>query len=291
MPAWRTTVARLKSYAEDRHYAFVEYNGSNLTHFVFEGERSNDQTTDAKWLSAEALVIADGDIATKSTRRDDYRDQLGPRLIVLPGKEIENLIPEYLVQEMLKEDLLPGGTCDGDFSEEQQATRKKINEIKYREYRGASRGKGGSELLGLGTYLDSHMGSSKYAADSGTLSRDFKRKWSNFRKGVPEQLRRAMGNESLFKAGFIPTFLTADILCLCASIYMHIVRNNDRDDAMVLGHLEGLASVYNSSDQCANRQNLASNPEGDFAWPVADPDDRRCLLKQIADQLGAPPTS
>jgi hypothetical protein len=284
-------VTRLKSYAEDRHYAFIEYSGSNLTHFVFEGERINEETTDAKWLSAEALVIADGDIATKSTRRDDYRSQLGPRLIVLPGKEIENLIPEYLVQEMLKEDLLPGDTCDGDLSDEQQATRRKINEIRYREYGGASRGKGGSELLGLGTYLSTHMESSKYAADSGTLSRDCKRKWSNFRKGVPEQLRRAMGNKSLFETGSIPTFLTADILCLCASIYMHIVRNNDRDDALALKHLEGLASAYNPSNEGANRQNLASNPEGDFPWPVADQDDRRCLLKQIADQLGAPSTS
>lgn len=291
MPAWRTTVTRLKSYTEDRYYAFVEYNGSNLTHFVFEGERSNDQTTDAKWLSAEALVIADGDIATKSTRRDDYRDQLGPRLIVLPGKEIENLIPDYLAKEMLKEDLLPGDACDGDLSKEQQATGSKINGIKYREYGRASRGKGGSAPLGLGAYLNTHMESSKYAADSGTLSRDFKRKWSNFRKGVPEQLRRAMGNKSLFEAGSIPTFLTADILCLCASIYMHIVRNNDRDDAIALRHLEGLASAYNPSNECGNRQNLASNPEGDFPWPVADPDDRRCLLKQIADQLGAASTS
>jgi hypothetical protein len=258
---------------------------------VFEGERSSEQTTDASRLSAEALVIADGDIATKPKRRDDYRGQLGPRLIVLPGKEIENLIPEYLVQEMLKEDLLPADTYGSALSKEQQATRTKINEIKYREYGRASRTIGGSELHGLGTYLNTHMESSKYAADSGTLSRDCKRKWSNFRKGVPEQLRRAMGDERLFVVGCIPPFLTADILCLCSSIYKHIACNNDKGDDMVLKHLEGLASAYNQNNKCANHQTLASDAEEDLLWPVADPDDRCCRLKQIADQLISPSTS
>jgi hypothetical protein len=100
-----------------------------------------------------------------------------------------------------------------------------------------------------------------------------------------------MGDESLFKAGSIPTFLTADILCLCALTYKHIVRNNDKDDDMVLKHLEGLASAYDQNNKCANHQTLASDAEEDLLWPVADPDDRCCRLKQIADQLISPSTS
>ena len=59
---------RLEQYKEDRHYAFVEYNGSNLEHFSFENKEFDDGQAEAESvrkisvpdLCATAIVIADG---------------------------------------------------------------------------------------------------------------------------------------------------------------------------------------------------------------------------------------
>ena len=98
---WGKALAvRLEQYKEDRHYAFVEYSGANLTHFSFEeSERVNGQTeTSVPDLSGKAIVIADGDIAAKVSREAHFVAQLKERFICLPCKEIENLIPEGLMK-------------------------------------------------------------------------------------------------------------------------------------------------------------------------------------------------
>jgi hypothetical protein len=104
-------VARdLKRYREDRHYAFLEYNGANLVHFDFdEAEDPNDSARqsvkiNANDLCAQALVIADGDIASKADRVQALTKQLGDRLVLLPVKEIENLIPEAALRRQVEAD-------------------------------------------------------------------------------------------------------------------------------------------------------------------------------------------
>jgi hypothetical protein len=69
---------RLEQYKEDRHYAFVEYSGANLTHFSFEERVSdNGQTeTSVSDLCGKAIVIADGDIVAKGDRMAHFVDQL-----------------------------------------------------------------------------------------------------------------------------------------------------------------------------------------------------------------------
>jgi hypothetical protein len=73
---WGTNLAQhLQQYKEDRHYAFVEYSGANLTHYSFkEGYRDNGQAkvvpdvvTSVPNLCARAIVIADGDITRYCT--------------------------------------------------------------------------------------------------------------------------------------------------------------------------------------------------------------------------------
>ena len=104
---------RLEQYKEDRHYAFVEYSGSNFEHYSFkdkgedseQAEVKSNEVTNVTNLCATALVIADGDIHDKGDRKESFAAQLGDRFILLPGKEIENMIPEALMREQVRRDL------------------------------------------------------------------------------------------------------------------------------------------------------------------------------------------
>jgi hypothetical protein len=108
---------RLGQYREDRHYAFVEYNGSNFPHFILveESADASDQHNDpgqvatirAPSLCAQAIVLADRDIESKGggKREKLFVDHLGDRFIKLSGKEIENLVPPELLKEQIEFDL------------------------------------------------------------------------------------------------------------------------------------------------------------------------------------------
>ena len=124
---WKQTAAWLSSYKEDNHYAFVEYNGANLEHFDFsedsddpsmeapdaaadagsnQAKAAQDTSTRPAKLCAQALVIADGDIDSERKRKrlERFKVKLKNDLIVLPGKEIENLIPESYVRRQVLDD-------------------------------------------------------------------------------------------------------------------------------------------------------------------------------------------
>ena len=96
---WGTKLAqRLQQYKEDRHYAFVEYSGANLTHYSFQkGTRKNGQAevspnivTSVSNLCARAIVIADGDIAgvNKGDRWKRYAKQLENFLLCSPARRL-----------------------------------------------------------------------------------------------------------------------------------------------------------------------------------------------------------
>lgn len=85
------------SFREDRHYSFVEYQGSNLEHWTF-GDASESDAIRATFVCARAFVVADGDIATKGDRAARFSKMLGDRFHLIPGKEIENLIPIALLK-------------------------------------------------------------------------------------------------------------------------------------------------------------------------------------------------
>lgn len=93
--AAKTRVAKLRSYNENLHYVFVEYQGSNITHWAFTDDvdpESSSQTPAPK-LSKDILLLADADIDTKGSRVEDLQAALGDRFVLLDWKEIENYLP------------------------------------------------------------------------------------------------------------------------------------------------------------------------------------------------------
>nr|WP_290367339.1 AAA family ATPase [Pseudomonas palleroniana] len=93
---------RLEGFLENYHYVFVEYQGGTLGHWGFDDD---DDTTDrlkASRLCSDAFLIADGDILGKSERAQKLTLELKDRFHLLPGKEIENLLPANVLLESAK---------------------------------------------------------------------------------------------------------------------------------------------------------------------------------------------
>ena len=306
---WGTKLAqRLQQYKEDRHYAFVEYSGANLTHYSFQkGTRKNGQAdvspnivTSVSNLCARAIVIADGDIAgvNKADRWKRYAKQLEKLFIVLPCKEIENLIPEFLVRRQVSR----------DYPEIDEADLAKI---KYGGY--CKCGKG------LGDYLSRfNFFKVNYAANSGTLKRHRKDGWASNQKGIPWLLRQEIESEqqelnrkkegeknegvigALENAGHphanvesqgikeLPNYLTQDIIWLCLCIYAHVAEcNHDHETEQKLRGFqqfikeqmkisqEPTRGPNNNSLACAGSENLVESAAPE--WPIKDLN-RNCLL-------------
>ena len=306
---WGTKLAqRLQQYKEDRHYAFVEYSGANLTHYSFQkGTRKNGQAevspnivTSVSNLCARAIVIADGDIAgvNKADRWKRYAKQLEKLFIVLPCKEIENLIPEFLVRRQVSR----------DYPEIDEADLAKI---KYGGYRKCEKG--------LGDYLSRfNFFKVNYAANSGTLKRHRKDGWASNQKGIPWLLRQEIESEqqelnrkkegeknegvigALENAGHphanvesqgikeLPNYLTQDIVWLCLCIYAHVAEcNHDceseeklKDFLQFIKH-QGTepqlppVDPNGESQPCAESESPAESAASE--WPIKDVN-RNCLL-------------
>ena len=235
--AWGKSLAhRLAQYKEDRHYAFVEYSGANLTHYCFqEGDCEDgqvevplDRVTSVPNLCARAIVIADGDITTKGNRWKRYAQQLGERFIGLPCKEIENMIPEALMRSQVKRD-------------HPNVDDKILIKIKHPGYR---------KQAGVGAYLAKlKIPEANYAAKGGTLNSYRKSNWASNLKGIPWLLRQNLKSEKeaerdravivdpanasisqvideLQAMQGLPNYLTQDIVWLCVCIYAHIAECN-----------------------------------------------------------------
>jgi hypothetical protein len=307
--AWGKSLAnRLSQYKEDRHYAFVEYSGSNLEHYSFEGKgedsekaevRSNEVTSVTN-LCATALVIADGDVHDKGDRKIWFEDQLKERFICLPCKEIENLIPELLMkQQIIYDHTKPK---QGDFR------RDTINSIVYASY---ARSKNG-----IGAYLCSEDKKIlKYQArlgegrDSGTLPPRYKTRWRSETEGIPALLRKAINPESSankpeqnditespvnlgvsIEEAHVPDYLTHDLIWLCVCIYSHIAKcNHDKESEQALNGFKEFIRDQGKETQESpgglNGGNLSSAESVDplvFTapeWPIQNVSSRNCLLK------------
>ncbi|MDN3487354.1 AAA family ATPase [Pseudoalteromonas sp. APC 3224] len=86
--------SKLKSYHENLHFVFTEYQGSNITHWDFSDDvENNGSETSAKRLNRNILLIADADIEGKGERVESLREALGEAFYLLEYKEIENFIP------------------------------------------------------------------------------------------------------------------------------------------------------------------------------------------------------
>lgn len=135
-----------KFFREDYHYSFVEYQGSNLTHWTFD-KKDQTQKIKATYLCGHSFLIADGDVSNKGSRRENYTAMLGDRFHVLPCKEIENLIPVEILREIVKEEFVGAG--------------KDVGMINYSKYSTSEKG--------LGAYLDKLLGKDVFGAESGTI--------------------------------------------------------------------------------------------------------------------------
>jgi DNA-binding protein YbaB len=130
--------AILNNFREDYHYSFVEYQGSNLTHWSFDPDDEDIKKIKSNYVCANSFLIADGDVATKGNRKRIYEEMLGEKkFFPLDVKEIENLIPVEVLKKLVKTNFNRYG---GD-----------INSIKYEDY--AEKG----IEVGLGKYLEEFL--------------------------------------------------------------------------------------------------------------------------------------
>jgi hypothetical protein len=323
---WGERIAqRLEQYKEDRHYAFVEYSGSNLEHYSFidknedngQAEDKSNEVTSVTNLCATALVIADGDVHDKGDRKIWFEDQLKERFICLPCKEIENLIPELLMkQQIIYDHTKPKqGDVPGD----------SINSIDYASYARSKKG--------ICAYLCSEDKKiSKYQAkpgqgrNSGTLPPRYKTRWRSESEGIPSLLRDAINPESCrlqseqngltnnpaytgesIQATNLPDYFTQDLIWLCVLIFSHIASCNH--DTVAEGGLNEFKKFierrYPIQDKACqepvevlneSNENPDESGHGSEAlpgpWPIPDPSkcetSRNCLLTAFLDGTSRP---
>jgi hypothetical protein len=300
----KSLAQRLEEYKEDRHYAFVEYSGANLTHFSFEdadcdegpGQATSSIVTNASYLCSKAMVIADGDItdSNKGDRWNRFVNQLGERFIALPCKEIENLIPDGLMQSQVQKD-------DSNID----VTR--LAEINYADYRKLEMGVG-DYLLGL------DFVTKLYAGKSGTLTAYRKKMWSSNDKGIPRLVRQEVerdvkrnndstgsslntGNtQSIQEAVAIPelpSYLTQDLIWLCVCLYIHIANcNHDQEAEQKLKEFqrfikdqEKVSKGHMGDPNDGKQPGVESDKPAESAvseWPIKDVE-RNCLLTAFLD--------
>ena len=306
----KSIAQRLEEYKEDRHYAFVEYSGANLTHFSFqdaecdegEGQATSSIVTNVPYLCSKAIVIADGDItdSNKGDRWKLFATQLDDRFIGLPCKEIENLIPDELMRGQVQKD-------DSNID----VTR--LAEIKYADYRKLE--------MGLGDYLSGlNFVAKSYAGKSGTLNAYRKKMWSSNDKGIPWLVRQEVerdvkrdkdstgspvstGNTQPIQESVaipeLPSYLTQDLIWLCVCLYIHIAKcNHDEESEQALnGFKEFIGDQGKESQESPgglNGGNLSSADSVDplvFTapeWPIQNVSSRNCLLTVFLDPTSRP---
>lgn len=91
-------------FIDGYHYAFVEYQGSNLDHWDFaidcpnDVDSSIDKGLPALLTTSHALVVADADLRGKP-RFTELQSQLNDNMIITQGKETENTLPTNLLRK------------------------------------------------------------------------------------------------------------------------------------------------------------------------------------------------
>ncbi len=185
--------ASLKNVREDLHYSFMEYQGSNLEHWGFEEDASSRRIR-ADYVCAHAFLIADGDIASKGDREQEYRNMLGDRFHTFPGKEMENLIPVEVLRRVVSKEFEEHGID--------------VNCIQYVDY--------AEKMMGLGAYLDGLLGlapgTSVFAAASGTVKNKLR---------FCDRVLRVMNDPN------VQWTLPPELEDLCAKVFDHISAQND----------------------------------------------------------------
>jgi hypothetical protein len=324
---WGQSLAqRLEQYKEDRHFAFVEYNGSNLEHFSFESKECDPGQDEVKSgreisapdLCATAIVIADGDVRDKGDRSTWLEVELKERFICLPGKEIENLIPEALMKRQINYD--HSKPRRGDVAPEL------IESIAYAGYARSKKGVG--EYLGETKKISKYQTNPGEASKSGTLPSTYKTRWRSESEGIPSLLREAINPESnrlqpeqtdlarnpannceSIQANDLPDYFTQDLIWLCVLLYSHVAScNHDTDAESGLKEFnqfiqrqdcsqvpdqscQAPSTVQDENNEDPQQSDLGPEVLSD-PWPIPDPSkvatSRTCLLTAFLRELSQP---
>lgn len=120
-------------FIDGYHYAFVEYQGSNLDHWDFSVESaesvdsSQNKGLSAVLVTSNALVVADSDLQGKP-RFDELKEQLGDNMTITLGKETENTLPKKLLMKRFYQ------KCPHNAISVQGNTRKVIHKEEHSNY-------------------------------------------------------------------------------------------------------------------------------------------------------------
>jgi predicted ATP-dependent endonuclease of OLD family len=88
-----------KKYEEDKHYSFLEYSGSNLSHWDFEGDEGG---TKAKRICNSIMLIVDKD-EKKESKHKKYAAILEGSYFPLNCREIENTLSPSIIIKIIQE--------------------------------------------------------------------------------------------------------------------------------------------------------------------------------------------
>lgn len=132
---------------EDLHFSFVEYSGSNITHWSFLDNQDDNINVDV--LCGKLFLIADKDSekGKKKERLEKLKITLKDRFYCLECREIENLLSKKTIENILTQD---SKGC-------------KLNSFEYENYKDQP----------LGEFIDKTIFKEKcekkYAAESGSI--------------------------------------------------------------------------------------------------------------------------
>ena len=143
-------------YRENIDYTFIEYGGSNLVHFNFDRQDSED-SINAKYINNRIFLIADNDNTKektkKSERKKHLKELLEDHFYELPVNEIENLLPQKAIEQVL---------IKQNPKHTDMIKQKFSRELHYKKMK-------------LGDYLDNKLFKNtelkKYSASSGTIEK------------------------------------------------------------------------------------------------------------------------
>jgi len=143
-------------YKEDFNYSFIEYGGSNITHWTF-GDETMWEKIKANRISSKMFLLADKDstelkaTSEKSKRLILLKDVLGDGFQVTKGREIENLLSASILIKSLK-------SLEKSNADNVTYNEKKITPINYLN-------------KPLGKFIEANFKnlSRKYQAQSGTI--------------------------------------------------------------------------------------------------------------------------
>jgi len=209
-------------FIDGYHYAFVEYQGSNLEHWDFEVDSleavdsSKNKGLNAILVTSNALVIADADLK-KKPRFNELEQQLGDKIAITQGKETENSLPrKFLVKKFFE-------MCPDNGLAKQGNKKKLAYSDEYEKYFTDSYQ---ISPKGIGKYFDTAL--NKMRKDGVVLQLEDNKTSFSFSDGnqgtIKSKTNFCQDIVELMQSE--PWELTPSATELCESIFQHIKDNN-----------------------------------------------------------------